>query len=254
MKYITILLSLILLTILVSCNKDETVTPGNNTTVTTQPQSNLLRGYVDCWDYTDSTNIEGYNPYKLKPQFKVEVIGNNNQIINQTYSDSIGFFKFDSLQAGTWDFRFSRPGWNTAILKSIHHGPGPKPTIVGMEQILGRSIYSEIIDFRLDSVNNISNHYFTLTINPNPLDSDMDKIRIKIDGFSYSFYSDNYTFIPPNKYIIRVPLFWNSGETKTFNSSFWTSYACSYTNYGLWSDLYQFQGLPEVKAFTITKP
>ena len=83
MKYISILLTLILLTILVSCNKDETVTPGNNTN--TQNQTNTFIGYTSAYDYLYPDSNQNAN-------IEVTVLGTNDQVIKTGITDSNGRF------------------------------------------------------------------------------------------------------------------------------------------------------------------
>jgi hypothetical protein len=244
MKYLSTLISLILLTILVSCKKDETVSPVNNTT-TTQSQYNQFRGYLEIYDYIKPGN---------KPSFKVEVLGNNNEVISQTYSDTSGFIKFDSLKSGTWDLRFSRPGWIRTTFKSIYHGQGPKPTLYYSGAYLSRKINTTILDFKLDSVeNSTGNHYFTLTMNASPLDTAIDKLKLEITDNQNYFSISSSEFIPPNKLKIKSYLFWQSGQTRTLKVGF--NYNIPYYLYDeALKESYNYEWLPEVKTFTITKP
>ena len=214
MKYISILLSLILLTILFSCNKDETVTPDNTST---QNQTNTFIGSTSTFDYLYSDSNQNAN-------IEVKAFGVNDQVIQTAITDSNGKFQMDNLPVGTFDFEFTKPGWSKYTQMSVYNQTGPKPTKFNFTNgniysnkpyPIVRNIYSEITNLTLDSFKNqyssISGYYhFTAIINKDIRDN-LEKANINIiSHFTYDdavnaffYHTDSVRFIPPNKIYIR---------------------------------------------------
>jgi len=266
MKYISILLSLILLTILVSCKKDETVTPGNTST---QNQTNTFIGYLSTYDYMNPSSNQNSN-------VQISVIGSNDQIISTSTTDSTGKFQITNLPVGTFDFQYTKPGWAKYTTLSVTNSYGPRPTIYSFQSgnpynnltyPLVRNIYSDIIDLKLDSIKGGSYYQFTLTLNPDSRD-DLSKVNVNVfstntilDGANTFLYSpDSTRFIPPNKIYIGSYGYgqWQSNETKSLNTSI--SSTEDYVQDLLlikpyeYTNTFKSEGAIKVETFTITKP
>lgn len=165
MKYILILLSLILLTLLVSCKKDENVTPKSttDTVVVNNNYQNLdlkndFIGY--CYLYDHNTKNRSINNSGIS----VKVFGTNNQLITQTTTDQNGQYKFVGLQCGNYDLEFSyNSNYNTIKTYSAANLPGPLPTKFRMSYTLAYTPKST-----LQSIAPISGkiNHFTVSVNP----------------------------------------------------------------------------------------
>ena len=170
MKYISILLSLILLTILVSCKKDETVTPKSttDTLVINNNYQNLdlkndFIGY--CYLYDQNTKSRSTNNSGIS----VKVFGNNNQLITQTTTDQNGQYKFIGLQCGNYDLEFSyNSNYNTIRTYSVANLPGPLPTKFRMTYTLAYTPKTN-----LQSITPITGQINSFMVNVNPSNNEI---------------------------------------------------------------------------------
>jgi hypothetical protein len=266
MKY----LILPFLTLLISsCKKDETPTP----TQTSSNQLNTFIGYLSTYDYTNPKSNQNYG-------IQVTVLGNNNEVVTTSTTDSTGKFQISNLPVGTYDFQYTKPDWAKYTTLSVNHSFGPKPTIFTFENgnpynnltyPLIRTIYSDIVDLKLDSIEqmwaNNKRYHFTLIVNPDSRDL-LENASFGVmstnflgDGVN-SFFSfpDSIRFIPPNKIYIRSYSSekWEQNEPKSVFTSISASedyiqdlFLIKPTQYSM---NFKSEGSIKVKTFNITKP
>jgi hypothetical protein len=264
MKYLVLIITT---SFLLSCKKDETPTPVQTNT----NQSNTFIGYLSSFDYINPTLNQNAG-------IQVSVIGNNDQVIATSTTDSTGKFQITNLPVGTFDFQYTKPGWAKYTTLSVNNSAGPKPTIYTFENgnhwggnpyPLVRNVYSDIINLKLDSVKPFqsNHHHFTLTINPDSRDN-LSKIYVNIfstftvgDGvFSFFYPPDSIRFIPPNKIYIRSYCsdVWESGLSKSLNVSMSSTGSpvqdLILINPQDYSITFKPEGGIKVKTFNIVKP
>ena len=265
MKYLILpIISLFLL----SCKKDETPTPIQ----TSSSQTNRFIGYLSTYDYTNPNTNQNAG-------IQVSVLGNNDQVISTSTTDSTGKFQIDNLPVGTFDFQYTKPGWAKYTTLSVNNLNGPKPTIFTFENgnpynnisyPIVRNIYSDIIDLKLDSVNEVSwntRYHFTLTVNPDLRDS-LSKVNVNVfssnqygDSDNSGLYSpDSLRFIPPNKIYISSISYqkWEQNTSKKLNASISSTkdfvYDYLLINPTEYTMTFKSDGAIKVKTFNIVKP
>lgn len=221
------MLFIIVLLGLSSCKKEDVITP----ITSSSNQVNKFIGYLTTYDYLYPDSNQSSN-------IQVRVLGDGNQVIATSLTDSTGMFQIDNLPIGTFDFEYTKSGWAKYTTLSVTNFVGPKPTILSftnsnpynnLSYPLVRMIYSDIIDCKLDSLttsmwSNYNQYHFTVTVNVDSSD-DLSKVNMGIystnfigDGYN-SFFSvpDSVRFIPPNKIYVRTNAYqyWASNESKS---------------------------------------